>query len=103
MPKPSHAEPWHLGELEAEQAFEWIVEDTLPSAIPTTPRGIEQLVDEITPLAMERVNQRIRASITGVTAFPQEMFDAIEEGFRLRLRLLLSEWMVSKWPGGGNA
>jgi hypothetical protein len=84
-------EPWQLGENEAEQAFQWIVEGTLPSAIPTTLGGINNLVDQITPKAMERVHDSIRERVTGPTAFPEEMFEAIEQGFRIRLTQLLIE------------
>jgi hypothetical protein len=81
--------PWQLGEKLAEEAFGWIVEDTVPSAIPTTWAGIAELVDRITPMAMGRASELIRQALAGPVAFPRDMFTAIEEGFRLRLTQLL--------------
>jgi hypothetical protein len=49
---------WDTGEEAAREAFGWIVEDTHPSAIPTDGPGIEKLVQDLTPKAMERVAPR---------------------------------------------
>ena len=84
--------------MEADQAFEWIVEGTEPSAIPTTPTAINELVEKVTPMAMERISGMIRASIDRPTAFPREMLEAIEQAFTLRLTQLF----VERSRGGGE-
>jgi hypothetical protein len=93
--KAKYAKAWDLGEREAQKAFDWIVEDTEPSAIPTSPEGVADLVDAITPDAMDRLNLMLEQAVTGPTAFPKDMFVAIEEAFRLRFAHLLTDRAAS--------
>jgi hypothetical protein len=83
--KAKYPEAWEMGKREAQQAYEWIVEETLPSAIPTTQDGIAKLVDDITPMAMDRLNGMLKEQLTGPTAFPKDLFVAIEQAFREEL------------------
>ncbi len=80
---------WRTGEEAAREAFGWIVEDTLPSTIPTDSAGIEKLVQDLTPKALERVNAALAEAWRGqAIAVPKDMWELIESGFQMEMTKL---------------
>lgn len=82
---------WATGEEAAREAFGWIVEDTLPSAIPTDGPGIEQLTQDLTPKAMERVAAAFAETRKGheAVAVPEDCEGLIEGAFQMEMTKLL--------------
>lgn len=82
---------WAAGEEAAREAFGWIVEDTLPSALPTDRPGIEGLVEELMPKAMERVSAVFAEAWSGhaQVAVPEDYQVLTEGGFAMEMTKLL--------------
>ena len=82
---------WDTGEEAAREAFGWIVEGTLPSALPTDSPGIERLVRDLTPKAMARVAAAFAETWKGheAVAVPEDYEALIEGGFQMEMTKLL--------------
>lgn len=80
--------PWSLGERFAQHAYDQILEDGQP---PASQEEIDRLVDEITPGAVHDIGVMMANARGQRIAVPKEVVAKIENGFRQRLRELLSQ------------